>query len=839
MSNRAALVALLLILSTGIAAEAQTVVGDRIRIGDAATTLDVDGSTKTFTVTPSAPILRGDSAIFRQRAPGATKYVSEWFVDSQTGATVWNSYDTTGNVYTPSILRALSLSIEAPTSITGTLAVSSNTNVSGYVGHPDFTSQVSKWRVTNEGAADFRYLYTDELHAKAFIADLEQALAGGQIISKSVAVLAEDFRCPATPGLATLVVEDLPGAPDMQVFEANDFVVVRSFSRAGGGLTIADCVGTVESPNTTANGTQSWVFRRGATNAGTMAEGGIAAKKGLALDFGISGNGYYEVNAIDGAYGANSPYAQIVTWTTAPTAANRTVRARFGKLTGITSVANEYGMIAGDYAATNGRYFRASNEAFELHGIDLSIWDGASMVIKLDRLARSFALGATAPTGYSAGTGVWMGNDAGTYKFRVGVPGGQGVFWDGLTLTVNGAINVSEGGTIGGWRVLTSSLADLAGVVGMSSAVTGGDDIRFFAGHATPSSAPFRVTEAGVLTAASGTVGGWTLGASTLTGGNATLASSGNLTLGTGNDVARLSADDATYRLWIGNATAGSAPFRVTTGGAVTATSGTIGGWTLGATALTSGSGASRVGLDSGGSNPAFYAGSETPGSAPFRVTPAGAVTATNATITGAITATSGSFTGSITSSSGTIGGWTLGATSLTSGSGVNTRGVDSGGTNPAFYAGSATPASAPFRVTAAGALTATNADMTGSLSAGSGAVTINSNGITITAGAGTEDQIKWSDGSHIESSTGTLNVEAGGGNLTLEGNGITLNAGTDVILVLDHIVPNTNNSQDLGTSTVSFRDLFLSRAARVGNLTGTGTRAVCVESDGDLVVCP
>ena len=48
--------------------------------------------------------------------------------------------------------------------------------------------------------------------------------------------------------------------------------------------------------------------------------------------------------------------------------------------------------------------------------------------------------------------------------------------------------------------------------------------------------------------------------------------------------------------------------------------------------------------------------GHATFGSAPFRVTPAGALTATNATITGAITATSGSFTGAITASSGSIG---------------------------------------------------------------------------------------------------------------------------------------------------------------------------------------
>ena len=113
-------------------------------------------------------------------------------------------------------------------------------------------------------------------------------------------------------------------------------------------------------------------------------------------------------------------------------------------------------------------------------------------------------------------------------------------------------------------------------------------------------------------------------------------------------------------KLYLGNTTnsikwSGTA---LTIVGNLTATTGTIGGWTIGATSLTAGSGANTTGLDSGGSNPAFYAGSATPGSAPFRVTQAGALVASSATITGTITSTSG-----------TIGGFTLGATTISGGS--------------------------------------------------------------------------------------------------------------------------------------------------------------------------
>lgn len=70
-----------------------------------------------------------------------------------------------------------------------------------------------------------------------------------------------------------------------------------------------------------------------------------------------------------------------------------------------------------------------------------------------------------------------------------------------------------------------------------------------------------------------------------------------------------------------------------TISGAITASSGTIGGFTIGSSALTAGSGGTAVGM-APGSYP-FYAGNSTPSSAPFRVSSSGAVTCTNINITG------------------------------------------------------------------------------------------------------------------------------------------------------------------------------------------------------------
>jgi len=87
--------------------------------------------------------------------------------------------------------------------------------------------------------------------------------------------------------------------------------------------------------------------------------------------------------------------------------------------------------------------------------------------------------------------------------------------------------------------------------------------------------------------------------------------------------------------------------------GAITATSGTIGGFNIGPTSLTAGSGSSSVGL-APGTFP-FYAGSSTASTAPFRVSNSGVLTATGVNITGAITATSGTFTGTVNATGGTF----------------------------------------------------------------------------------------------------------------------------------------------------------------------------------------
>ena len=61
-------------------------------------------------------------------------------------------------------------------------------------------------------------------------------------------------------------------------------------------------------------------------------------------------------------------------------------------------------------------------------------------------------------TGYDAGTGFFLGFDSGTAKFSIGNASGNKLPWDGSALSITGAIT-STSGTIGGWTIGASSLS--------------------------------------------------------------------------------------------------------------------------------------------------------------------------------------------------------------------------------------------------------------------------------------------------------------------------------------------------------------------------------------------
>jgi hypothetical protein len=547
---------------------------------------------------------------------------------------------------------------------TALLGVTGQVEASGYMGTPGFVSRTIGWRCDSLGACDMRYLFVDEMHAEIFIADLEQALAGGQIIAKSVTALQSTFTAPAAGAFSTITVKDLPSAPDMQVFQSGDIVLVKTFNRSAGSLTISMACGTVTLPDTTGAGFQTWRFTRlspiGPTSdGGAMTAGATVEADSIVLDFGVSGNGYYEVSAIDGIYGINSPYAQIVTWIDSPcNPGKRTLRTRFGNERGVTAVANEFGIIAGTYAATNGQYLRATNVAFELHGIDISLWDNTAKVFEVARGtdAPRLGIGNPPPTAISQ-AGIFLGWNTTSNLAQLSAYSNANNFllFDGTSLSWKGAnteltaagnfiaVNATLSGNVTAFTgnianfalatntisatnlVLTSGAANVANIAvgtgvntcGLNSPASA-SDIGFWCGatFANRVTAPTWITAAGVVKFSSGTIAGFAIENNQLASHREQPVGVDNITLVMRGDVPGSS-------------------FVQMTGG----TSGTT----------------NRMGSSTVTSGVAYSAGNTDPTLSPFRVLFNGSMFVQNLTVVSGVTF-SGFTDGFLTVTSGTVG---------------------------------------------------------------------------------------------------------------------------------------------------------------------------------------
>jgi len=210
--------------------------------------------------------------------------------------------------------------------------------------------------------------------------------------------------------------------------------------------------------------------------------------------------------------------------------------------------------------------------------------------------------------------------------------------------------------TVGGWQIGSDYIMDTAGTTGLSTTITGGDDIRFWAGHTIPSSAPFSVTESGALTASLATItgdivantgkiggaDGWVIAEKTITGASDSKLISGIIE----------SSDwgtDAGAQIHLVNKTmkfgGSSAPnFSVTANGTLSATGATIsgtltagpdsliGGYTISETDIYAGVGETRINFST---VTGIHLGATDFADAHFKVSLLGVVTATSGVIGG------------------------------------------------------------------------------------------------------------------------------------------------------------------------------------------------------------
>jgi len=180
----------------------------------------------------------------------------------------------------------------------------------------------------------------------------------------------------------------------------------------------------------------------------------------------------------------------------------------------------------------------------------------------------------------------------GKYTIRSGID----IKAEGIDISGSQYVKIASGGV---FQVTTGNF-------GINS---GASDYVIWSGASTAANSSFWVKKDGTIKATAGTIGGFTLGANSMTSG------SGSAYIGLNTSTSE------TYAIWAGNATAGSAPFSVKKSGEMKATSGSIGGWTLAANSMASGSGSTYMNLNSNSGNTyAIWAGNETSSSAPFRV---------------------------------------------------------------------------------------------------------------------------------------------------------------------------------------------------------------------------
>lgn len=175
---------------------------------------------------------------------------------------------------------------------------------------------------------------------------------------------------------------------------------------------------------------------------------------------------------------------------------------------------------------------------------------------------------------------------------------------------------------IGGWNISGDRL--WAGVSGTYIAMMPG--VGIWLGDEGFLDAPFSVDPAGVLTAHSGEVGGWTL-------------SETRLWKGSDLDDDYISLNPS-VGIHMGAEDFADAEFSVTKTGILKAVSGTIGGWSLGTTLLYAGSGGTKIGLDT---TDGIWFGADSAGSAPFHVNRAGNLRATLTELTAPLIQTNSS----------------------------------------------------------------------------------------------------------------------------------------------------------------------------------------------------
>lgn len=327
---------------------------------------------------------------------------------------------------------------------------------------PTYTSGLNGWNINAAGDAEFNNVdVRGAIRSSVFIYNQLQATAGTFGVFKSACKLRTDAIVPAAPTYGTTTINIDCVDQDGVSHATSQLFTTGDVLRLKDGLA-GDTWFTVASVS---DQTTFWRYvatvRAGSNNV-TYTTGAAVA------DYGASGAGFI----IQTADQANSPYLQMATHSATFTSADASgslitaLKTRIGNLNG------SYGYVAETYGAAFG--------------------DPAAANILID------------PT-----NGIRIRHST-TDKIVLDASGNA---------SFAGTITAASG-TVGGFDIGADYIRDAANSMGFASTVTGGDDVRFWAGDtfANRATADFRVTEAGALFVTSADLTGGTL--KTLVGGN-------------------------------------------------------------------------------------------------------------------------------------------------------------------------------------------------------------------------------------------------------------------------------------------------------------------------------
>ena len=250
------------------------------------------------------------------------------------------------------------------------------------------------------------------------------------------------------------------------------------------------------------------------------------------------------------------------------------------------------------------------------------------------------------------GKGTHINLNDGTFSFA-----GGNLKYDGSTLSLEGKINATEGGTIGGFTIGSNSIYNgtdsltstdkgvYLGTDGIRNYESDGANVTIADGVLTANGA--NIT--GTIKADNGEIGGFTINANSIVSG--TWGSSGSVMMCTGTGTQKsIGGSASTVNGWC--FTAGS-KFGVTKDGALYSTSGKIGGFSIDSEGMYNGTWGTdgSVMMCVGTANTKTIAGKSSNGwcftaGSKFGVTKSGDLYATSANITGTITATGGTIGG-------------------------------------------------------------------------------------------------------------------------------------------------------------------------------------------------